>query len=153
MREAVLFNVKNTKVLDSIRVEAYQRIGDKVIQGKTYKGANGFYVAAEKTLFNRLTLHGGVANIDRFYTVYGATDTPTLDWFGFAINGDQTGLGKRGVFKADYKLTRDLSISTLYSQTFANKAEDMRYYWNKTHFNIAVTYDILEGAKRLGWFK
>ncbi len=41
----------------------------------------------------------------------------------------------------------------MYSQTFNNKTDEMRYYWNKTHFNVAVTYDILEGTERLGWFR
>jgi hypothetical protein len=153
MREAVSFNVKNSKVLDTIRVEAYQRIGDNVAHGKTFKAGNGFYVNAEKTLFDRLTLTGGFANIDRHYTVYGEYDTATLDWFGFAINGDQTGLGKRFISKVNYKLTDDFSVSMLYSQTLANDPANMRYYWNKTHFNVALTYDILKGVKRLGWFK
>ncbi len=153
MREAVLFDVKGSKVLDTVRVEAYQRLGDVVVRGKTFEAGSGFHVQGEKTLFKRLTLTGGVASIDRHYTVYGEYSNTSLDWFGFALNGDQTGIGKRVITKANYKLTDDLSVSMLYSQTFANKTEDMRYYWNKTHFNVAVTYDVLKGVKRLGWFK
>jgi hypothetical protein len=153
MREAAVFDVKKTKVLDTIRVEAYQRIGDNIVHGKLFKSGNGFYISAEKKLFDRLTLNGGLASIDRHYTVYGEYDTATLDWFGFAINGDQTGLGKRFISKVNYKLTKDLGVAMLYSQTFANDPADMRYYWNKTHFNVSFTYDLLEGAKRLGWFK
>jgi hypothetical protein len=153
MRQAVLFNVKGSKVFDTVRVEAYQRIGDNIVNGKIFNSGAGFYVQGEKKLFDRLTLNGGVASVDRHYTVYGEYDTATLDWFGFAINGDQTGLGKRFVGKANYKLTKDLGVSMLYSQTFANDPAEMRYYWNKTHFNVALTYDILKGVKRLGWFK
>ena len=153
MREAAVINVKGTKVFDTVRVEAYQRIGDNIVHGKLFKAGNGFYVSAEKTLFDRLTLNGGLANIDRSYTVYGEYDTKTLDWFGFAINGDQTGLGKRFISKVNYKLTKDLGVAMLYSQTFANNPADMGYYWNKTHFNVSFTYDLLEGVKRLGWFK
>lgn len=153
MREAAVFNVKDSKVFDTVRVEAYQRIGDNIVHGKLFKAGSGFYVSAEKTLFDRLTLNGGVSNIDRSYTVYGEYGTKTLDWFGFAINGDQTGLGKRFISKVNYKLTKDLGVAMLYSQTFANDPVDMGYYWNKTHFNVSVTYDLLEGVRRLGWFK
>jgi len=153
MREAVLFDVKKSKVIDTLRVEAYQRIGDNYAHGKLFKSGVGFNVQAEKTLFDKLTLTGGYADIDRHYTVYGEYNTETLDWFGFAINGDQTGLGKRLVTKANYKLTPEVSLSMLYSQVLDTNPDAMRYYWNKTHFNVALTFDILKGVKRLGWFK
>lgn len=153
MREAVLFNVKKSKVLDTVRFEAYQRIGDNLVHGKVIKGGNGFYVQADKTFAKRLTLSGGLANIDRNYTIYGEYGYKGLDNYGFALNGDQTGIGKRFIGKANYKLTKDLSVSMLYSQTFANKDDVMKYYWNKSHFNVAVTYDVLKAVQRLGWFK
>jgi len=153
VREAVLFNVKDSKVLDTVRFEAYQRVGDNVVDGKVYAAGSGFAVQAEKTLFNKLTLSGGYTDIDRLYTVYGAYDTPTLDWFGFAINGDQTGLGKRAIVKANYKLTSDVAVSMLYAKSLVNNVEDMRYFWNKSHFNVAVTYDVLKAVKKLGLFR
>lgn len=153
MREGVVVDVKKSKVLDFVRFEAYQRVGDNVVGGKTFKSGNGYYVAAEKTFAKRLTLNGGVADIDRNYTVYGEYDQKGLDYYGFALNGDQTGIGRRFIGRANFKLTNDLSVSTLYSHTFANNSDASRFYWNKTHFNVAVTYDVLKAAKKLGWFK
>jgi len=154
MREGALIKVKETKFLDTIRVEAYQRIGTNQVNNKIFKGGNGFYIQGEKTIADKLTLSAGVASIDRNYSVYGEYSYSGLDFYGFALNGDQTGVGKRVITKANYKLTDDLSISMLYSQTFNNDPNEMRFYWNKTHFNVAVTYDILKGVKKhFGWFK
>lgn len=153
MREGVVVEVKKSKIFDVLRFESYQRIGDNVVFGKTFKSGNGFYASAEKTIADRLTLNGGISSIDRQYTVYGEYTTKGLDFYGFALNGDQTGVGKRFIGKANYKLAKDLSISMLYSHAFANDSEGIRYYWNKTHFNVAVTYDVLKAVKRLGWFK
>ena len=153
MREGVLINTKETKIFDSIRVEAYQRIGDNYVNNRTFKAGNGFYVEGEKTIAKKLNLAGGFANIDRNYSVYGEYSYVGLDYYGFSLNGDQTGLGRRFVGKANYKLSDDIGLSLLYSRAIGNDVEDMRYYWNKSHFNVAVTYDILQGVKRLGWFR
>jgi hypothetical protein len=153
MREGVLINTKETKVFDTIRVEAYQRIGSNNVSDRVFKGGNGFYVEGEKTIAKKLNLSGGYASIDRNYTVYSEYGYKGLDYYGFALNGDQTGVGKRFIAKANYKLTKDVSISMLYSQAVGNDFEESRYFWNKTHFNVALTYDILQGVKRLGWFK
>jgi hypothetical protein len=159
MREAVSLNVKESKIIDTLRVEAYQRIGDNVLtdsfSGKrTFEAGSGFYVQGEKTIAKKLTLTGGYANIDRGYSIYGHYSIPSLYYHGFAMNGDQVGLGQRLISKANYKLTDDLGISMLYTHAFGNDPQEMRYFWNKTHLNFAITYDILRGVKKhFGWFK
>jgi hypothetical protein len=159
MREAIKLDVREVKVLDSVLFEAYQRIGDKAYPRKTYaesapagvdvyKAGKGFQVMAEKKLFKKLTLNGGYASIDRDYTVYNPY-TANL-YFGFSLNGDQTGIGNRVIGKANYQITSDFSVSMLATKTVSNNE---RYLWNKSHVNVALTYDFVKGMQRLGWFK
>lgn len=152
-RQAVLFDTKKSKIVDSVRFETYQRPGTNIANGKAFKGGGGVSVQAEREFFKKLSVSGGVASIDRQYTVYGEYSTKGLDFYGFGLNGDQTGLGNRFITKANYKLTDEIGVSVLFSRAFANDSEDMKFYWNRQAFNIAVTYDVLKGAKKLGWFK
>lgn len=148
MREAIKVNVPEAKVIDWVRFEAYQRPSEHFYNPTYFKAGYGFALQAEKTIDDRLTLTGGVSSIDRFYTVYA----PTTHYFGFTLNGDQTGIGNRVMGKVNYKLTKDLGMSVLLSQTVGKGDANAGYYWNKTHFNVAFTYDFVNLFKRTGLF-
>jgi hypothetical protein len=151
MHEGIKLNVKETKVLDSVLFEAYQRLTEFQIPGHLYQKGNGFAIQGEKKLFNRLTLGGGYADIDRDYTVYNPDRLFHL--FGFAINGDQTGLSKRVIGKVNYQLTPDFSVSMFATKMIDGNPDTNRYIWNKSAFNVAVTYDLLKGLRKMGLFK
>lgn len=115
MREAVAVKTPGVHVIDSARVELYQRPGDVKIEGIKFAGGSGFAVSARKLIFKRLDFEGGYADVDERYAVYGGS--VYLATVGFAWNADAFETGKRGFSRAELKLGPGLTAFGFYTHT------------------------------------
>ena len=149
MREAVKVNVKESKVLDWFRFETYQRIGDNTFAGTAgvFKAGKGFGVQAEKTIKDKVNVGGGYTQIDHDYTSLFPAARP----FGFALNGDKTGLGNRIFGYADYKVSPMVTLNAYVSKPIKMSTEN--FFWDKNYLTIGVTFDALKALKKAGLFK
>lgn len=142
MREAALLRTPETKVLDSVRVEAYQRLNDVVQFGYLYPSGNGYAFTADKTINKRFNLQAGVADIDYYYSY--TINLPVFADFGFALNGDSIGEGRRFFVRPTIKLTNYLSLFGFYSHTFDYEPPYPHMLWNKQALNAGILFDIKE---------
>jgi hypothetical protein len=120
--EAVRIGVKESRVVDGVRLEFYERV-----TGVTGKG---FAVSVDRALTRTLTMSGGYATVDR----------------AAVLNGDRFLRGRRGFVEARYALTPELTLSTYFTRAFHNDfAIPLR-----TRFDFLVTYNVLKGLQRAG---
>jgi hypothetical protein len=112
IREAAYIRVPETKVLDAVRAEVYERVNTVEVGPFYFNSGSGFGLTAEKTLFKRVKLDGGYEQVD---TNYGATvDNVLIAYSGFSMNGDSYSTGKHIFTHANVKLTPYTSLSGFY---------------------------------------
>lgn len=125
LREAIKINTGELRLIDSIRLENYQRIDED-------RDA-GFALSCEKMLFKKVTLSGGFARIDRD---------------GGTYNADRLGRGKRLFLNASYNILPEFGV-----HIFVTQALDNPYpISNKTRFDFIISYNILKSLQRLSFF-
>jgi len=149
MREAIKVNTKEIKVLDWVRFETYQRIGDNAFVGQPgiFKAGNGFAVQAEKTIKRMVSVGGGYSQIDRDYTALAPGGKP----FGYAINGDRTGVGNRLFVYTKYQFIPEVSFDAYFSNPVqVNPAE---FTWNKRYFTAGFVFDAKKVLQKTGLLK
>jgi hypothetical protein len=149
MREAIRVNVKETKVLDTLRFETYQRIGDNTFVGSpgVFKAGMGFAVQGEKLIKRKVLVGGGYSQIDRDYSALSPGAKP----FGFAINGDRTGLGNRFFGSVDYQITPELTFNLYASKPV--KMNPAEFTWNRNYLTVGFTFDALKTLQKAGLFR
>ena len=140
IREAAFLKTKRAKVIDNIRVEAYQRPFDAHnVDTDNYESGSGYAITAEKTIQKKLVLQAGFASIDDNYDVYAHNGNNSI--WAFALNGDQYGMGKRPFVRSTIKLTPYLNLFGFYTHTIAyNYARD-GFIWNQTALNAGMQID------------
>ena len=126
LRESIRLGVKESRVLDVVQFDSYQRTNR---DRKT-----GFNFGLEKDLTRRLSLVGGYAAIDRNYG---------------DLNDDAFFHGNRVYAGAQIHITPDFAVSALINRT---AGEDYAVP-NRTHFHLAFNYDLLRAFKRAGFVK
>jgi hypothetical protein len=149
-REAIFANVHESKVLDGVRFEAYQRINGANIAGSTFAGSG--FVAGKGyalTLTRRLSTHGsvdaGLVNIDGMSLVYLGAN-PQAAVLGLGLNGDQYGLGNRFFVRPTIVLTKSVSLVGYFTHTYNYTPTDAFVdIWNKQALNVGFVVD----AKKL----
>ncbi len=115
MREAIAFHIPEARVIDSAKLELYQRTNSVAISGIPFAGGSGFAAFARKTLFKKASLEGGYADIDERYAVYGGSIY--LATVGFALNGDSYETGKRVFAKSSLKIAPGVTAFGFYTHT------------------------------------
>ena len=65
VREAALVKTKETRVLDTARLELYQRTNALQLPGFLAKSGNGWAFTGTKRVSKRMTLEGGWADVDQ----------------------------------------------------------------------------------------
>ena len=113
LRQAVTVQVPETKVVDNLRFESYERLNTVNLQGLNVKGGAGYAVALQKTVFKRLSGDIGYADIDKDYSVYFGDRF--FHAVGFALNGDQYGLGRHPFIHASYKVNPVITAFGFYT--------------------------------------
>ena len=142
IREAAAADIKESKILDRVRFESYQRFWKTFYQGSNYSvaGGNGFAVTLDKKLTRRFSMEAGVANIDPRYTVL--TQKASSSLFSFAVNGDQYGLGNRFFVRPTIALTPYLDITGFYTKAYQPLPDPILLFWNKQALNAGINLDI-----------
>jgi hypothetical protein len=112
-REAIVVHIPESKVLDSFRLEAYERLNEVTIQGDGEAKRQGFALVGEKKL-GKLSGDFGGASIDRDYGVYGGQSF--VQEVGFSLNGDNYNTGIRIFSHVNYKITPVITAFGFYTR-------------------------------------
>lgn len=120
-REGIRVEVREARVIDSVRLELYQRV-----QGME---DTGFAATLEKAVATGVNVGVGYADIDREYGT---------------LNGDRFGPGRRLFLDARVALPAALSLN-VFVQRAVNNDFDLP---NRTRLDIALSYDVLRALKR-----
>jgi hypothetical protein len=120
----------DTKLLRSVKLEAYQRVSEVTGQG--------FALSGDLRLLSRLTATAGVVHVDRFYLIPGY----------MSPNADRYERGTRFYSTGSYQLTRDLSIGWFHGEAF-----NMDYLIPNEHrWEVLVTLNPTATLKAKGIF-
>jgi hypothetical protein len=122
-REAVRIAARETRIVDGVRLELYQRVDAP--------DGRGFAVSADKALTGAVALSGGFADIDRNHE---------------PLNSDRFLRGRRVFAEGRVNLTPELSMSVFYTRAVHNDfAVPIA-----TRFDLIVSYNVLKGLQRAG---
>jgi hypothetical protein len=152
LHEDALVNVRESKVVDSVRVEYYQRL-------------NGIYFPAPATHIPTFFRHGGngyavtlakkikrgsmEAGFDSYDLQSGATtQVGVLGVMAMAINGDSYGEGKRYFARPVIQLTPALSIQGFLTRLWGTQSDPTQLIWNKQAVNAGLVWDIKKSLFR-----
>lgn len=151
VREAAKVNIGESKVLDSTRLELYQRVNAAPQDFGIFPAANGWSLSAAKNLGKKQwQLEGGYANVDRYYGVYGGSQIGTLA--GFSINGDSYQTGERLFARANYTPHPFVTLFGFYTHEL-NPARDAMYNgFNKQNVQGGLTLNFKAMLDRTGLF-
>ena len=139
IREAALVKTSETKVLDSARVELYQRLNQVQLPGYLAKSGNGWAFTGTKHFGKRATIDAGYADIDFDDGVYSGSGT--LAAFGFALNGDSYQVGKRFFGRANVSLLPGISVFGFYTHQIDSKATPLTYSYTRQNLNFGMQFD------------
>jgi len=139
LRQAALVGTKESKLVDSVRVETYQRLNTITLQGLPISGGSGFAVTADKQIGKRLNMDAGFASIDENYTVYG--NSRYLHSSGFTLNGDTYGLGNRPFTHASLKIAPGVTAFGYYTHAVGSGVAARVLDLNKQGLNAGLTFD------------
>jgi hypothetical protein len=147
LREAAVVDTKESRVIDSFRVEAYQRLNAKIFLGLaespigpiaplSVAGASGFAVAVQKKVAN-LSGDFGYASVDKHYSVY--TGGRFLESVDFPLNGDTYGQGNRLFVHASYKIAPGVTAFGFYTHEVGSEHV---VTLNQQGINAGVNFDL-----------
>jgi hypothetical protein len=121
-REGVKLSTKSAgDVIDSVRVELYQRVDAPTGQGWAF--------TAERALSRRVTADGGFADIDKHMP---------------ALNGDRYALGKRVFLGGTITILPGLIGSVFYTHAVANDFAVA----NHERLDVLLSYDVVKGLQQ-----
>jgi hypothetical protein len=126
VRAAFTIDAGSTRVLNTVRLEAYHRLA---AEGE--KAATGFALYAERSIAKRASAGAGWADIDERYG---------------GLNADRFNIGRRLFLTAALTLAPELTMQAFY--TWA-PSPDFRIA-NRTRFDLVVNYNLLRALERRG---
>ncbi len=138
-RAATLVDTHEIRVLDSIRVEAYRRPNTSSLSSPG--GGKGYGVTVSRKI-SRVSLDGGIANIDTFYVTL--TPVAYAGVLGLAMNGDSYGLGKRYFVRPTIRLAPYLEATGFYTHIYSGTLPpgSIPIFWNNQALNAGLNFDI-----------
>ncbi len=147
VREAVVLNTKKIKVIDSLRMEGYERLNSVTFPGLAESpigpisdvkvdGASGFAITAEKKL-GRVNGDAGFASVDEDYSVYA--NSRLFHAAAFTLNGDSYGQGNRVFVHAAVRIAPRISAFGFYTHEVGS---ERILTWNQQGLNAGVTFDL-----------
>ena len=142
-REAVEAKIPESRILDSVRAEFYERANAISFQEVVdfAPGGKGFaFTFTKKHLARRLTLEGGYAHIDPHQGVL--TQSETSATFCMGVNGDSYGLGTRFFVRPTIKLTPYLDMTGFYTHEIGQFTVHDQIVWNKEALNAGFVFDM-----------
>jgi hypothetical protein len=146
LRQAVVIGTKESKVVDSVKVEAYERLNTTTFPGAAQspigpidplavKGASGFAVTLQKKV-GSFSGDIGYASVDKDYSVY--TGSRFLEAVAFPLNGDAYGQGNRPFVHASYKIAPGVTAFGFYTHEVGSARV---LTLNQQGLNAGMTFD------------
>lgn len=123
LRQAVKVQIHETRAIDALHFENYQRLGAD--------GGYGFAVYGEKKIHQRLSLGGGYAQIEHRL-----------------LNADRIGQGKRFFATGLITLSPEFSISVFATRAIA----DLSSSSPRTRIDVSFNYNLLRSLRKTGFF-
>ncbi len=136
LRQAATVQVKEVKIFDKVRVEAYERLNAVVLQGGTFASGSGFAITAEKKATDRLGGDIGFSSIDSDYAVYGGHRYFRAR--GLSLNGDTVGMGKHPFMHATYQVTPVINAFGYYTHAVGGRVINQ----NQQTVIVGLTVDL-----------
>lgn len=145
-REDAEFRIPESKVLDSVRAEFYERSNEIAFRNvdDLAPGGKGFAITGAKRLNTRLSLEGGIAEIDPHQGVLTQLESSATLCMG--VNGDAYGLGKRYFARPTIKITPYLSATGFYTHEYGGFSVHDQIVWNKEALNAGLVLDLKKAA-------
>jgi hypothetical protein len=135
VREAIVVDVKESKVLDRFRVEGYEMLSHVQLQADDEAPRQGFAIVGEKK-FRRLSGDFGFASIDRNYGLYSGSSF--AQEVGFSLNGDNYNTGIRIFSHLNYKVTPVISAFGFYTRITGKMITNL----NAQGLNAGLSFDL-----------
>ncbi len=135
MREAVRVSVPESHVLDSARLELYQRTNEVVLQGARFGTGAGFAFTGTKTIHKSFQLEAGYSAIDANFPVLSGSRF--LESVAYNINADTIGIGRRPFVRASVKVGPYANLFGFYTHQLSSKY----YTLNQQGMNFGATID------------
>ena len=146
LREAAVLKVPESKVVDELHVELYQRVNTITFPGvaSSFMGpiaplpistGQGFAIFAEKKA-GPVSGDFGYDRVDSHYGVY--TNSRFLEDVGFSLNGDSYSTGNRIFGHLSYKLNPVVSVFGFYTHTVSGDF----YTYCKQGLNAGLKFDL-----------
>lgn len=143
VREAVLGDIHESKIFDSVRWEAYQRLnaGNYAV-GYPFPSGHGSAMTVSKDFKKRLSIEAGYANIDLNYITNMGLDVQALI-LGLTVNGDQYGVGNRWFARPTIPLTKSVSLVGNFNHLYGHGVEPPvpTAIWNAQAFSAGFVID------------
>ena len=139
VREAALVKTNESRVLDSARLELYQRTNDIRFPNYIGTAGNGWAFTGTKKIIKQVTVEGGYATIDQDAGVYG--NSGTLAAFGFALNADSFQVGKRFFGRANVTVAPGVSLFGFYTHQIESKATPLTFAFTRQNMNFGLQLD------------
>ena len=143
VREATNIKIPESRVVDSVRAEFYQRLNTRNFPGLPFAlsvaAGNGYAVSLDKKV-KRLSVEAGVADIDYGIGILTA-DVYSYD-LGLGLNGDSYGVGKRYFVRPTVKLTPYLDATGYFTHFIGDVNTPAQIIWNHEAFNGGLVFDI-----------
>ena len=136
LREAAVIKTGESRAVDSVQFETYQRLNAVNLQGLNVDGGSGFAVTAKKQLGQHLNGDLGYADVDVNYSVYN--DSRFFHAVNFSMNGDSYGVGKRPFAHVTWKLTPAVSLNSFYTHAIGSDVPNH----NQQNYSAGLTFDL-----------
>ncbi len=143
LREAADVRVPESRVVDDVRVEVYERLNRISFPGVQdfVPGGKGYAITGTKRyIFHRFDLDGGYAHIDEHQTVL--TQSESAATLTMAVNGDSYGLGNRYFIHPTIRLSSCLVATGFYTHEIGTFGIPDQILWNKQNLNAGLILDL-----------
>ncbi len=134
-RQAIIVSTKESRFVDKVRLEAYERLNRVNLQGADNSPRQGFALVGQKAV-GKFSGDLGVASIDRDYGLYGGSRF--AQEVGFSFNGDNYNVGIRALSHLNYKITPTVTAFSFYTRVTGEQFANI----NRQGLNAGLTFDL-----------
>ncbi len=140
-RAGILVSTKESKIVDRVRLEGYDRTNAIILNNLGYGASPGYAVTLFKGI-KKVDVQLGYASIDVDYAVYGAD--PLLHFIGHTLNGDAYGTGARIFTRLEYRVAKNFNLFGFYTHeigTVPHAPDDTSFGLNQRGLNVGFLFD------------
>jgi hypothetical protein len=148
-REGIFADVHQSKIIDKVRFEAYQRInGGAFAPGFPFPDGKGYALTLSRSFNKKFSVDAGIADIDQEYITNLGLNVQAII-LGLTVNGDQYGVGKRYFVRPTIPLTKYASLVGNFSRVFDTDTTASNVdIWNAQALTAGVVFDLKKALFR-----